>query len=238
MLRQFRPLLARCALVCLVGVAAAPAMAAGFGMHAGPRVVMSPSYVRNAAPGRFGVRRQVIRPGQTTRPSQIARPERIVRQGQFDGQVGPRRFRGRLPWLGGVGGVGEVPAPYGIDASEPLPANPPAADYDNGFGAYPQVPVGPQIIVLPDARGNRGGSLRRRAIRDDRVASPSWRSAAAPAFPQWRAPRFARHRTARAWYEPAGPSYGYEPSPVALAPCTDGTHEAIYNTPCGVRPYE
>jgi hypothetical protein len=230
MLRQFRPLLMRCALACLVGVSAAPAMAAGGGgVHAGPRVVMSPSYVRNAVPGRFGVRRQVIRPEQTVRPGQIARP------GQFDGRLGQRRFRSRFPWVGGAGVAGEVPVPVGSDAGEPIPANSPAMDNDAGFGAYPQAPVGPQIIILPDAPTKRGGNLRRSAVRHDLLVPSPWRAATMPVFPRRRA--LARHR-ATPWLDVAGPSYDEAPSSIALAPCPDSPHTPIYNTPCGVRPYE
>jgi hypothetical protein len=188
--------------------------------------------VPKVVPWRFGGRRPVVGPDQIVRPGQIAR------QAPFDGQLGRRRFRGRFPWLGGAGGVIGVPVPVGIDANQPLPDNPPAIDYDNGFGAYPQMPVAPQIIVLPDAPTNRGGSLRRSAFRRDQAAPPSWRSTTMPVLPQRWAPHFAHHRVARRWYDAAGPSCGYAPSPIALAPCTDGTHEAIYNTPCGVRPYE
>ncbi|MFI5015588.1 MAG: hypothetical protein ACHQAY_24905, partial [Hyphomicrobiales bacterium] len=34
------------------------------------------------------------------------------------------------------------------------------------------------------------------------------------------------------------PSFTYAPSPIALAPCEDAPTGPIYNTPCGVRPYQ
>ncbi|SDR51939.1 hypothetical protein SAMN05444161_5148 [Rhizobiales bacterium GAS191] len=236
MLRQFRPLLMRCALAC-AGLAAMPAMAAPpFGAHPGPRVIMAPRYVPNI-------------------PRQFRPARQAVRQDHFDKRFDRRRLRDRSLLIGVDSGVNEVPVPAGIDAGEPPQIYPPQAyppqaypqdiEFENGYGARPPANVGPQIITLPDAprgrgRGLPGSDLRGSDLRQAAPA-PSWRSATAPPLRQWRAPRFVHQRRALPWYEQGQPSYDYRPSPVALAPCGEGSSSynmPIYNTPCGVRPYD
>jgi len=218
MVKQLRPLLACSALLCALGFGAPAATAAAQPMRPAPRVIMAPHFIP-AVPGRTGAKSRAFRDAAFGR-----------------GVFARRRFRGQSGLIG-VGGDG-YPVPVQIGGGgEALPQAFPEQAYPADVGGYgpiarPPPNPGPQIIVLPDPPGAR--KLTRSAqARFAGVPAPRWSARAnAPWIRLWR----VAHRPVRhPWY--AG-SYAYEPSPVALMPCTDAPTSVIYNTPCGVRPYE
>jgi hypothetical protein len=153
------------------------------------------------------------------------RRERVVR----------RRFRG--PRVIGVdGGAVAVPVPIPIsqENEEVYPAEPSFGGF--GYRPYPPPPVvaPPRIITLPDIHpGTRKAAAREvtphAPIVHRRVAEVHRRIARrhASAFRL-----FAWPVASVCW------PYAGALVPVTFAPCDDPPHSAIYNTPCGVRPFE
>jgi hypothetical protein len=217
MLKHLRPMLVRCALLCIACAAAEPALAASaFGMHTGPKIIMAPRYVPSAR-SRFDLSR------------------RLLQRDQLDGH----HFRGESGLIGTGDAPVEVPVP--VEGSETAPTSQPADALGYGAPRRPSPPVGPQIIILPDPPVAKGGVPGpRSAIRA--APAPLWRAERAPYRPAFEPRHFAHRYHPRPWYGRIEPSYerrfAFGPSPIALAPCEDAPHSPIYNTPCGVRPYQ
>jgi hypothetical protein len=147
------------------------------------------------------------------------------------------RFIRRRGVLGYDNGAYDNPYPVpvpGYGGEPPAGGSPPdsyPSGYYGGYRAPPATPSGPQIIVLPDVK--RGTAPTAKRARVATVAQP------APHPTAHRLRRRASHRPYSVAVPPRAywPSYAYVPYPM-LSPCTDPPHWAIYNTPCGVRPYE
>jgi hypothetical protein len=244
MLEHLRPMLTRCVLLSFACVMAAPAVeASAAGMLARPKIITAPRFVPSA-PGRGAFR------GRELQRDQLA----------------AHRFRGRRGGIGIGDGEGAYPVPVPVGGGDPSAGSSPAEGsppeaFDAGYRAGPFYGEGPQIITLPDAPTRRSGvahpGARLRAMR-----RPEWREEgrppwAAPSPRQYAyrhhprpsygsfSPRYAQERhyaqEPRYAQEPSyayQPSYSYEPWPMALAPCNEAPRAAIYNTPCGVRPYQ
>jgi hypothetical protein len=153
------------------------------------------------------------------------RRQRIVR----------RHFRG--PRVIGVdGGAVAVPVPIQVpqESDEIYPPEPSFGGF--GYRPFPPPPVvaPPQIITLPDLHPGARRVVPREAI--PRAPIVHWRVAEVHR-------RAAKHRVI-AYRIVAWPvayvcwPYAGALVPIAFAPCDDPPHSAIYNTPCGVRPYE
>ncbi len=238
MLEHLRPMLTRCVLLSFACVMAPSAMAASAaGMLARPKIITAPRFVPSA-PGRGAFR------GRELQRDRLA----------------AHRFRGRLGGIGIGDGEGAYPVPVPVGGGDPNAGSSPAAEsppeaFDAGYRAGPFYGTGPQIITLPDAPARRLGvahprahlrAMRRPELREEgsqRWAAPSQRHYAHRYHPR---PSYGGF-SPRYGYEPSyaqepsyayQPSYAYEPWPMALAPCNEAPRAAIYNTPCGVRPYQ
>jgi hypothetical protein len=234
MLGQLRPMLTRCVFISFACATALPALAAqvGHGPFMRPKIITAPRFVPQPVPGaRIGDR-------------------------DFDrDRSGAHRFRDRRGGLGIDYGSGAYPVPVPVQvptggeapaASEPQGGYQPDQyedQYRDQYRAGRTFPSGPQILILPDPPARRGAPVHpRRGYRSERE---SWRDAGET---EYRSPphhHAYRYRARRGHYYGCeryshgyAPSYIYQPSPVALAPCEDAPHAPIYNTPCGVRPYQ
>jgi hypothetical protein len=200
--------------------------------------VASPPSIGTAVAAGFSSPRVVMAPRLAPRlPARPLIGPHGLRRGAF-----LRRFHARRPVLGIDPGVGAypVPVPVPTGGGDPQAGGVPAGDapaypgdYRGGYRAPAATPSGPQIIVLPDPPRRRGRSEAPER-RSERIAPVYAPSAHLPARLAHR-----RHRWSYAGFAPryAYPSYAYEPSPVALVPCTDAVHAPIYNTPCGLGPF-
>jgi hypothetical protein len=222
MLGHLRPTLTRCVLVSFA-VLALPALAqAASGGFAPPRVIMAPRFVPRPAV-RAPLRSQ----------SFLRRDE--LREHRFF------RRRGTLGLDGGAYPY-PVPVPGGGSAQPPADGSPPPDAYPGGYGggyrAPSQTSSGPQILVLPDPPAGRRGAGRpaggyRPEPSATRSADRGAPLAPRPSARRWHErPSYAAAAPRRIYW----PSYAYVPS--RLAPCSEDAYAPIYNTPCGLRPYE
>jgi len=147
-----------------------------------------------------------------------------------------RHFRG--PRVIGVeNGAAEVPVPVPLPQSDEENFYPVAPPYGGfGYRPYPPPPLvaPPQIITLPNMHSG------------PRKLSPAQATAHAPIIHRKVVEihrRTTRYRVARYRIFTWPAAYAFWPYtgalvPITFAPCDDPAHSAIYNTPCGVRPFE
>jgi hypothetical protein len=207
--RRLRPMLTRKALLCLACAAVMPATAVLAGSPQ-PTPVTSTRDASSVA-ARF-------------RPSHhLPRRERFVR----------RHFR--APEVIGFDGlVGEVPVPAPFEGDEAPWNDRPLFGFENRPSPRPRFGVGPQIIILPDPLpGGRRVSHFEESSRAAPV--PLWKGEVTP---RRSTPQVFAHRYRQSPWCVRAPGYGDELLAIALSPCDEAPHAAIYNTPCGVRPYE
>jgi hypothetical protein len=153
------------------------------------------------------------------------RRERVVR----------RHFRG--PRAIGVenGAVGvPVPVPVPQENDEVYPLEPSFGGF--GYRPFPPPPLvaPPQIITLPTPKTAVRNVVRRAP------SSPAPFRHRKVAVVRRRAPKFdviAYRPFVWPLAYTCGP-YAVAFVPIGFSPCDDPPHSAIYNTPCGVRPYE
>ena len=144
-----------------------------------------------------------------------------------------RHFHGPRA-IGIDGGAVAIPVPE-TEGEQPYPIEQPFDGFDYRPWRGPPVSVGPQIITLPDPlpgerRAPRVGTVPRAAS-----AGPRFHAAREPS-PR---PRVIAFRYPSPYRRPVcWPGYTEEFVAIALPPCDDPPHSAIYNTPCGVRPFE
>jgi len=155
----------------------------------------------------------------------VMRHERVVR----------RHFHG--PRIIGIDeGASAVPFPIPVpqETDEGYPLEPSFG----GFGYRPMPPpaviVAPQIIILPTAKA----AVRKIERHEARFAAPIRRRRIVVVRGH------PRRLDVMAWRPFVWPlAYIYGPYavgivPIGFSPCDDQPHTAIYNTPCGVRPYQ
>jgi hypothetical protein len=151
------------------------------------------------------------------------RRERVVR----------RHFRG--PRVIGIeNGVVGVPVPVPQESDEAYPLEPSFGGY--GYRPFPPPPLvaPPQIITLPTPRTAVRNVVPRAPssptpIRRGKVVVVRRRAASLDVM--------AYRPFAWPLAYACGP-YAVAFVPIGFSPCDDPPHSAIYNTPCGVRPYE
>ena len=214
MLGHLRPTLTRCVLVSFAALALPALAQARPGGFVAPRIIMAPRFVPRPA----------VRPPFRS-PSVLGRDE-----------LREHRFVRRRGLLGFDGGAYPYPYPVPVPGGSPGGGSPPPDAYPDGYGggyrAPSQTGSAPQILILPDPPAGRRGTARSARSGADRGAS----FASRPATRHWHEhPAYGAYAAAtprRVYW----PSYAYVPSP--LAPCDYAAPGAIYNTPCGLRPYE
>jgi hypothetical protein len=111
----------------------------------------------------------------------------------------------------------------------------PSEGYDEIPSPDSSVQTGPQIITLPDPPRGGGGS---KFEATPPVAGVPSSTGEKTSMSVTRRPRSAiyHHRT-RAWRR-RWPAYAHEFSAIVFAPCGPAWYTVIYNTPCGIPPFE
>lgn len=176
-----------------------------------PRLVMA-SHDASAALGAF------------RSPGRLIRRERVVRH----------RFRG--PRIIGIDGSSvAVPVPVQVPQEEEVYPIEPSF---GGFGYRPMLPpaviVAPQIITLPTSRT----VMRKIERHEARSSAPVHRRHLVVVR------RHVPRSDVMAWRPFAWPvaytcgPYAVGIVPIGFSPCDDQPRSAIYNTPCGARPYD
>jgi hypothetical protein len=157
-------------------------------------------------------------------PGHLIRRERVVRH----------RFRG--PRIIGIDGSSvAIPVPGPVPQEEEVYPIEPSF---GGFGYRPMPPpaviVAPQIITLPTSRA----IVRKIERHEARSSAPNHRTHLIVVR------RHVSKFDVMAWRPFAWPvaytcgPYAVGIVPIGFSPCDDQPHSAIYNTPCGTRPYD
>jgi hypothetical protein len=176
--------------------------------------VCAVTFVMNVSAGGLSARPGAgMRQGLTASTGQRSRhTHRIFRRNRFV----RRHFFG--PAVNGLAnGSSGYPAPAPVDS-------------EGSFG------YGPQIITLPDQPPTREEFSRSQA--NSRVEpAPLPRAFGKPSSVKGRPRDFAYHHYRRPWFD-SRPAYAGQLSAIAFTPCNDAPFGPIYNTPCGVRPFD